>query len=330
MKATAKAHSNIALIKYWGKRDERLNLPAVGSISLTLDALHTVTSVHFDSALNADELILNDEKAGGKETARISAFLDLIREMAGMTHRARINSQNNFPTAAGLASSASAFAALALAATKASGLSLSKKELSVLARQGSGSAARSVYGGLVEMRRGSAADGSDAYAVRLAAPDYWDLRLLIAVTSEAKKPVGSTAGMRLSEQTSPYYRAWVDHSENDLREMRQAVEQKDFEKVGELCEFSALKMHALALSSNPGLIYWNGATVEGMHVVRALRRTGLAVWFTIDAGPQLKALCLPEAAAKVAEALQNVHGVRQVIECRPGPDALVLNEEAPL
>ncbi|HGY56344.1 MAG TPA: diphosphomevalonate decarboxylase [Caldithrix abyssi] len=330
MKATAKAHSNIALIKYWGKRDERLNLPAVGSISLTLDALHTVTSVHFDSALNDDELILNDEKAGDKETARISAFLDLIRQMAGMTHKARINSQNNFPTAAGLASSASAFAALALAAAKAAGLSLSRKELSVLARQGSGSAARSVYGGLVEMKRGSAADGRDAYAVRLAEPDYWDLRLLIAVTSEAKKPVGSTAGMRLSERTSPYYHAWVDNSENDLQDMRQAVQQKDFEKVGELCEFSALKMHALALSSNPGLIYWNGATVEGMHVVRSLRRTGLPVWFTIDAGPQLKALCLPEAAAKVTEALQNVPGVRQVIECRTGPDALVLNEEAPL
>ena len=328
MKATAKAHSNIALIKYWGKRDERLNLPAVGSISLTLDALHTVTSVQFDSALNADELILDDEKAGTKETARISAFLDLIRKMAGIAYKVRIKSQNNFPTAAGLASSASAFAALALAAAKAAGMSLSKKELSVLARQGSGSAARSVYGGLVEMKRGSAVDGSDAYAVRLAAPDYWDLRLLIAVTSEAKKPVGSTAGMRLSERTSPYYRAWVDNSENDLREMRLAVQQKDFEKVGELCEFSALKMHALALSSNPGLIYWNGATVEGMRLIRALRRTGLPVWFTIDAGPQLKALCLPEAAAKVTQALQNIPGVRRVIECRPGQDALVLNNEA--
>ena len=328
MKATAKAYSNIAFVKYWGKRDTRLNLPAVGSISLTLDALYTITSVQFDKNLSEDELILNGQIAGGKETERITGFLNIVRRMSGIKHFARVSSKNNFPTAAGLASSASAFAALALAAATAVDLPLSKKELSILARQGSGSAARSVFGGLVEMKRGSAENGRDAFALQLAPPDYWDLRLLIAVTSETKKPVGSTAGMRLSEQTSPYYRAWLDASENDLREMRRAIRRKDFEKVGELCEFSALKMHALALSSNPGLIYWNGATVEGMHTIRSLRQSGLPVWFTIDAGPQLKALCLPETATKVSEALQNVAGVQRVIECRPGPDALVLNDEA--
>ncbi|HID38314.1 MAG TPA: diphosphomevalonate decarboxylase [Calditrichaeota bacterium] len=324
MKAKARAHANIALIKYWGKRDRRLNLPAVGSISLTLDALYTITSVQFDKNLSEDELILNGQMAARRETERITIFLNIVRHVSGIKHYARVSSKNNFPTAAGLASSASAFAALALAAATAADLSLSKKELSILARRGSGSAARSVFGGLVEMKRGSAKNGRDAFALQLAPPEYWDLRLLIAVTSESQKPIGSTKGMQLSKQTSPYYRGWVDGAKKDLKEMRNAVIEKDIEKMGELCEFSALKMHALAMSSNPGIIYWNGTTVEGIHTIRSLRQSGIPVWFTIDAGPQIKALCLSDAVKTVSETLQDISGVKRIIECRPGYDASLM------
>ncbi len=324
---TARAHSNIALVKYWGKRDTALNLPAVGSISMTLDGLHTTTSVQADDSLQDDILILNDQTANRKETLRVSRFLNLIRAMAGSHRKLRVESRNNFPTAAGLASSASGFAALALAATRAFNLKLSSGELSALARQGSGSAARSVFGGFVEMRRGKKEDGSDAYAVQIADQQHWDLRLIIAITTLERKKTGSTEGMELSRQTSPYYKAWMESASSDIQEMRSAILTRDFQKLGELSEFSCLKMHALALSSNPGIIYWNGATVEAMHVVRELRRSGVPVYFTIDAGPQLKALCLPEASLKVQQALLSIPGIHECLETKPGDGVHLMEEE---
>lgn len=326
MQATALAHSNIALVKYWGKKDTALNIPAVGSISITLDALWTKTSVQFDAMLKDDVLELNDEDATDKETIRVSRFLDLVREAAGIKECARIQSKNNFPTSAGLASSASAFAALALAATNAAGLDFPGTKLSEMARKGSGSAARSIFGGYVEMSKGSKPDGSDAIARQIASADHWPLILLIAVTSEAKKKTGSTDGMELSRLTSPYYTPWVESSPADMQEMRQAIAEKDYSKLGTLSEFSALKMHALAIASDPGLLYWNGTTVEGMHLVRSLRQKGHEAYFTIDAGPQLKVLCQPDEADIISNALENLEGVKRVIRTGIGGDAR-LNEE---
>ena len=324
---TARAHSNIALIKYWGKRDTTLNLPAVGSISMTLDGLHTTTSLRPDESLQQDRFLLNGQPAGKQETARLRQFLDLARGLAGKDAKFHVESRNNFPTAAGLASSASGFAALALAATRALDVQLTPAELSALARRGSGSAARSLFGGFVEMKRGQNPDGSDSYAEQIAPRDYWDVRLIIAITSRQQKETGSTKGMELSRATSPYYPAWVDSSPADLREMRAAILNRDFQKAGELSEFSCLKMHALALSANPGIIYWNGATVEAMHRIRQLRKSGLPVYFTIDAGPQIKALCLPQAAARVIEALRTINGIKECIETRPGDDAYLIEKE---
>ncbi|APF20589.1 diphosphomevalonate decarboxylase [Caldithrix abyssi] len=327
MRAKARAHSNIALIKYWGKRDERLNLPAVGSISLTLSALWTETEIEFSPQFQTDQLILNDKTASPEETGRTSRFLDVLRKLAGINHKAVIQSHNNFPTAAGLASSASGFAALTLAAARALHLSLSRKELSVLARQGSGSAARSIPGGFVEMHAGQSADGSDAFAEPIAPPAHWDIRLLIGITSGAAKKIGSTAGMNLSKTTSPYYQAWIDAQHADLTAMRQAILDRDFERLGELSEYSCLKMHALALSSNPGILYWNGVTVEAMHAVRDLRRRGTPAYFTIDAGPQIKVLCLPEDENEVREMLESIPGIREVVSNKPGPDARILEAD---
>jgi diphosphomevalonate decarboxylase len=306
--AAARAHSNIALIKYWGKRDAALNIPAVGSISVTLDALSTETRVSFLDDLARDEFLLSGVEA---DVTRISAFLDIVRHRAGIAQSARVESSNDFPTGAGLASSASGFAALAVAASAAAGLELDERELSILARRGSGSAARSLYGGVVELHAGIRDDGLDSFAQPMLAPTDWPLSIVVAITELGEKSVNSTVGMGESSLSSPFYPAWVETAETDLAGMRSAIGARDFARVGELTEYSCLKLHALMMSTRPALLYWNAATVAAIATVRELRAGGIPVYFTIDAGPQLKALCLPEHATAVADALGRLDGVLQ-------------------
>jgi diphosphomevalonate decarboxylase len=315
--AEAVARANIALVKYWGKRVPRdsganFNLPAVGSLSLTLDALSTRTRVRFDPTLQSDTLRLNG-RVDLAATARIARFLDIVRAVANRSVFAHVDSENDFPTGAGLASSASGFAALATAASAALGLQLSPAELSALARRGSGSAARSIFGGFVQWHRGERDDGTDSFAAPLAPAAHWPLRVVVAVTDEAPKATGSTDGMTLTQRTSSYFRAWVEDQDADLIEARAAVLDRDFDKLAAITEFSCLKMHASAMAARPGVVYWNGATVEALHAVRALRGTGVPVCFTIDAGPQVKVVCLPEAEAVAREVLLAVPGVKRVI-----------------
>ena len=326
MTATAVAHSNIALIKYWGKRYNRLNLPAVGSISVTLDELYTQTQVTFLEELGTDTLRLNGRRATPEETRRVSAFLDHVRRMAGRPLGARVVSKNNFPTGAGLASSASGFAALALAATRALGLELSPAQLSQLARLGSGSAARSIFGGFVEMKCGQASDGSDAHAIQLRDELFWPLEVLVLVTNAGPKPIGSTQAMKHTADTSPYFTAWVENQELDLKAMREAIFNKDFEQLGELSEYSCLKMHALAMSARPGIVYWHGTTVELLHAVRRMRREGHPFYFTIDAGPQVKIIGPPGSGQKMVALFGNFPGVQQTILTGLGPSAHLLEE----
>jgi len=318
MQATVRARSNIALVKYWGKADPVLNTPAVGSISITLDGLWTDTTVRFDPALEADRLVL-DGTERADQLARVSRCLDLIRAKAGLSRYAEVVSDNNFPTGAGLASSASGFAALVGAAAAALEQDWSPRELSLLARQGSGSAARSIFGGYVEMHRGNAADGEDSFAEPLAPAGHWPLSVLVAITARAEKAVGSGPGMTRSAQSSPYYAAWVDSHPADLDSARAAIAARDFAALAEVSESSCLKMHAAAMSTTPPLLYWNGATVDCLNRIRELRAAGMPVFFTIDAGPQVKAICLPEAAAELESALAGLPGVRRVIATRLGP-----------
>ncbi|HKJ66424.1 MAG TPA: diphosphomevalonate decarboxylase [bacterium] len=332
---TARAHANIALIKYWGKRDQERNIPAVGSISMTLDALHTTTTLRFDESLSQDRLILNEEEATANQLNRVTSFLDLVRDRADLSIRAHIRSVNNFPTGAGLASSASGFAALTLAATGAAGLDLNREELSALARRGSGSAARSIFGGFVEMfpeKQIAAADSkeeqTDAFAVQLYDESYWDIRLLVLILSEEEKTYSSREGMTISADTSPYYNAWMETSPQDLAEMRDALQIRNFEKTGELSEYSCLKMHALTMSSRPGILYWQPGTLSVIHAVRDLRSQGIPAYFTIDAGPQVKVLCLPEQQEQIITALRDIPDVLEIIPAQPGPDAKI-REDAP-
>lgn len=326
LSAHAQAQPNIALVKYWGKRDVALNLPASGSLSVTLDALHTRTSVAFAPALSADEL-WRDGLARPAELGRVVAFLDLLRAQAGTRLHARVVTHNNFPTGAGLASSASGFAALALAASTALGLDLDTRALSVLARRGSGSAARSIHGGFVRMAVGTRDDGSDAFARPLLASSAWPLHVVVAVTTEAAKAVGSGVGMEISRHTSPFHAAWVAGAEGDLAAAQQAIAARDFAALAQVSEHSCLKMHAVMLASQPSLMYWNGVTVACMQTIRALREgDGLGVFFTVDAGPQVKAVCLPDAADQVAQALAAVPGVHTVLRSGLGEGARLIDE----
>ncbi|MDE2149893.1 MAG: diphosphomevalonate decarboxylase [Gammaproteobacteria bacterium] len=326
MSAAAQAQPNIALIKYWGKRDARLNLPAVGSISITLDRLWTRTCVRFDPQLAVDQVQLDGRTDAGGAT-RVCACLDLLRRRAGIDLRARVESWNNFPTGAGLASSASGFAALVTAADAALGLGMSPAECSALARQGSGSAARSIFGGFVEWHRGQRPDGGDSVAEPLLAAADWPLSVLVAITSRAIKSVGSTEGMNRTAASSPYWTAWLQAQMADLAQARAAIAGRDFERLAEVAEHSCLKMHALALAARPGLVYWNGATVEALHAVRALRAGGVPVFFTNDAGPQLKAICLPSAAERVARTLHAVPGVLEVVAAGLGEGARLIGAD---
>jgi diphosphomevalonate decarboxylase len=323
--ATAVAGTNIALVKYWGKRDAALNLPAAGSLSLTLGDLGTRTRVAFVEGLTADRVVLNGAAADGAVTARVSRFLDRVRARAKLDARAEVTTENSVPTAAGLASSASGFAALAVAAARAARLDATASELSELARLGSGSAARSIFGGFVEMAAGERADGRDAVAAPVAGGDaFADVRLVVAVTSAGAKAIGSTAAMDRTAQTSPYYAAWIAGVPADLVEARAAIETRDLPRLGAVAERSALRMHASAMAADPGILYWNPATLAAIEAVRGLRAAGTAAYFTIDAGPHVKVLCAAADAPAVEAALARAPGVLRTVVASPGPGARIV------
>jgi diphosphomevalonate decarboxylase len=320
MKATAIAHSNIALVKYWGKIGWNNNIPAVGSVSLTLDQLSSKTTVEMDGSIENNRLIINGRPAHDEQLRRVSDFMNVIRQMNGIMMRWDIQSSNNFPTAAGLASSASAFASLALAATHAVGLNLSESQLSALARIGSGSAARSIFGGFVEMPPGRSGS-DDPAAFQLEDENFWPLRVLVCVTSTAPKPVTSRDAMALTEANSPFYKAWVEVSNEDIDQMRSAIRDRNLEAVGTIAEHSAMKLHALMMSTKPPLVYWNSGTISVINVVHQMRREGLQAYFTIDAGPQVKVICLEKESSIIADRLQALSDVHAVIKAAPGPAA---------
>ncbi len=323
--ATATACANIALVKYWGKRDAALNLPAAGSLSLTLRDLSTTTVVEFDDALTDDVFHLDGAVADSGAAARTSRWLDLVRERAGLRDRARVTSTNLFPTASGLASSASGFAALAVAATAAAGLEATSDELSELARRGSGSAARSIYGGFVEMAAGQRADGSDAIARPIDDALDWDVRMVVAIVSGGvKKKVSSRDAMTHCADTSPLYRAWLDSVPPDIAAAREAIAQRDLDALGAIAEGSALAMHAAALASRPTVRYFRPETLAAMAAVEALRERGVPAYYTMDAGPHVKVLTDGTHASAVDSAMREVPGVTDVLVSGVGGAASVV------
>lgn len=319
MEATAKAHTNIALIKYWGKRNDALILPTNNSLSVTLDGLHTTTKVTFDTELKKDQFQLNGEFIKGTAYDRVVKFLDLIRNQGNRPNLfAHIQSENAVPTAAGFASSASGFAALAGAATKALEMDIDLPALSRITRQGSGSACRSIYGGFVEWQKGEREDGTDSYAVPIAPQNHWDLRIAAVVLTAKEKDVSSRVGMKRTVDTSVFYDGWLQSIPKDLRDIKKAITEKDFEKLGEISEANCLKMHATTLGAVPPFTYWQDDTMTVMETVQYLRKKGIPAYFTIDAGPNVKVLYTPEHEEKVLEALKSVNAVEKVIVSKVG------------
>lgn len=324
-KVTAVAGANIALLKYWGRTDATLNLPANGSLSLTLDKLLTRTTVEFDPSLKGDQLQLDRRDQTGEPLARVTRFLDHVRKRAGDISHARVASVNVFPAGAGLASSASAFAALAAASFSALEADLSPRELSTFARIGSGSAARSIFGGFVEWIPGDRHE--DSYARQVAAPGHLALHDVACIFSAAKKKVGSLEGHELADR-SPIHKsrlAWVREA---LPTMRRAILERDLETLGDLAERDALMMHSVMMTSEPSVLYWTGETVRAIHDVREWRADGLPVWFTIDAGPNLHLLTPAERAGEVRERAQKVWGLaaERVIDSGPGEGVRLVDD----
>jgi diphosphomevalonate decarboxylase len=320
-KATAVAGSNIAFVKYWGNSDDTLRIPMNGSISMTLDTAHTTTTIHFAPEYKTDRLTLNLHRANHAATLRASQHLDHLRQLAGIDLPAKIVSANSFPTGAGIASSASGFAALTLAAATALDLDLSEKELSQIARLGSGSASRSIAGGFVEWLPGESHE--DSYAVQIAPPDHWELIDIIVILTPEEKEVGSSAGHPLAH-TSPFYQARLAEVQTTLPLMRRALLDKDFPTFGELLEAEAISLHVAAMTSKPRILYWNAGTITLMHALQSWRnkKQSTAVgYFTIDAGANIHIITTPTYLASLQENLQRLDCVQQTIICRPGRGA---------
>ncbi len=322
MKATAVAPSNIAFIKYWGRKDEVLRLPENGSISMNLSDLLTTTTVEFNKNFKEDEIIINGVKEKN-EGNRAIKHLDRIRKLAKISDRAKVVTKNNFPTGTGLSSSASGFAALTVAASVAAGLKFSEKELSILARQGSGSACRSIPDGFVEWLDGDTSDTS--YGVSLYPHDYWDIVDVVAVVSKNKKDVSTTEGHKLAV-SSPFFPLRLAKIKEKINLIKRYMKEKNFSAFGELVEGEALELHAIMLTSTPSLIYWLPGTLKVMHAVKRWRQEGLPVYFTVNTGQDIHLICQKKDVEKIVKKAQDLSDVQKTIINYPSKGAHIVSE----
>lgn len=320
MRATAVAPSNIAFVKYWGKKDEVLRLPENGSLSMNLSNLTTTTTVEFSSDLTEDIIEINGTREPN-EGSRAIKHLDRVRKLANITEKANVVTHNNFPTGTGLSSSASGFAALSVAAAKAAGLSLSEKELSILARQGSGSACRSIPDGYVEWLDGDTSDSS--YAVSLYPADYWNLVDVVVVVNEGRKLVPTAKGMERVD-SSPFFPVRLAGLQEKMKLAKKYLSEKNFKSFGEILEAEALELHAIMLTSTPSLIYWTPGTLQIMKLVKKWRDEGLETYFTINTGQDIHVICQQPTVEELKKQLSHVEGVRDIIINTPSKGAHLL------
>jgi diphosphomevalonate decarboxylase len=321
MKAAAIAPSNIAFIKYWGKKDEVLRLPENGSISMNLSNLLTTTTVEFNKNFNEDEIIINNKKEKN-EGSRAIKHLDRIRNLAKINLKAKVVTNNNFPTGTGLSSSASGFAALTLAGAKAAGLNLSEKELSILARQGSGSACRSIPNGFVEWLDGDSSEKS--YGISIYPEKYWDIADVVAVISNNKKEVSTTEGQKFAG-SSPFFPVRLLRIKEKINLIKKYMSDKDFVKLGELVESEALELHAIMLTSSPSLIYLLPGSLRIMHLVRRWRQEGLFVYFTVNTGQDIHLICQKKDIREVSRRLEEISDVQKTIINYPSKGARLVD-----
>lgn len=320
LSATAIAHPNIALIKYWGNRDQELRIPENGSISFNLDGLFTRTNITFNPSFNMDRLRVNGVNIEDSELKRVTQFLNIIRDSSGKHYFAEIESSNNFPMSAGVASSSAAFAALSLAATKALGMDISEKDLSRLARRGSGSACRSIPTGFVEWLPGRNDD--DSYAYSFAPADHWDIVDMVVILTAKHKAIGSTAGHALAN-TSPIQRARISDAARRLTIGKKAILEKDFQSLAEIVELDSNLMHAVMMTSNPALMYWEPASVSLMKAIPEWRQQGIEVCYTLDAGPNIHMITRQPYVNDLFALLQEKPGIEQIYNAPVGNGAVL-------
>lgn len=325
MKASAVAPSNIAFIKYWGKKKGTLRLPENGSISMNLSSLLTTTTVEFSAGYSGDSVIVDGKrKPNQSETGkRIIEHLNRIRKMAKIDEKAKVVSKNNFPMGTGLSSSASGIAALTVSAAKAAGLELSEKNLSILARQGSGSACRSIPDGFVEWIDGNTNETS--YAVSLFPPDHWDIVDVVVILSGKKKTVSTTEGQKLAS-SSPFFSMRLSKIKEKIAEVKKLIKLKKFAEFGELIEAEALELHAIMLTSTPSLIYWLPETVRIMKLVKDWRHKGLPVYFTVNTGQNVHLICKRENLGALTARLKKIQEIRKTIVNTPSNGARLIND----
>lgn len=321
---TARAHTNIALIKYWGKRDQRLFLPTNSSLSLTLNEFYTDTRTTFLEDEESDLFFLNGVKQSDAELKKVQRFLNLFREQAGIEQPIQIESHNHVPTAAGLASSASAYAALGLSLNHLLGLNMPLGQLSTFVRQGSGSATRSLFGGFVEWDMGTDSESSQAIPIDNA---DWDIAMITVPVNTKQKTLSSREGMQRTVETSAFYPAWIESAKSDLIAIKEAIKNKDFIRMGEITEANGMKMHGTMLGAIPPFSYWEPLTVSVLNRVREIRESyGLPCYFTMDAGPNVKVLCRYSDSQKIKELLDDCFPTTPSIISTVGPGAHLLEE----
>lgn len=323
MKATARAHSNIAFVKYWGRKDEILRLPSNGSISMNLSNLYTTTTVEFVSSLKEDDIVVNGIK-NSEINERISRHLDRIRKIAHQKLYAKVVSQNSFAASAGMASSASGFAALTVAGLNAIGVTLSEKDTSILARQGSGSACRSIPDGFVEWLDGDTSD--ESYAYKLFDPIYWDICDIVAVISKEKKDISTSVGQQ-SAQTSIFFQTRLQHIAEKIKECKKLIKDKKFDEFGKLIEMEALELHSIMFTSWPSLIYLEPTSLSVIKTVKKLRGEGISAYYTIDAGPNIHVICLKKDVEVIAKRIGSVPGVMETIKNEASKGTYLIPED---
>lgn len=324
--AIYRAHTNIALIKYWGKRNEDLFLPVTSSLSLTLEAFYTDTEVVFSEEFTQDTFYLNGKLQDKEETAKVSRFVNFFRDLADCSLYVRVRSVNHVPTAAGLASSASAYAALASACNVALNLNLSPTELSTYARQGSGSATRSLFGGFTLWHKGKGDISETSYAEKVDDAD-WDIAMLALVVNDQEKAISSREGMKHTLETSPFYALWAEEVAQDLEQMLTAIHRQDINAVGEIAEHNAMKMHATMLAANPSFNYFEADTLKAVRAVHALRQAGYSAYYTMDAGPNVKIICKASELEAIQDILAKDFSNQQMVASIPGPAPHAITKE---
>ena len=321
-KATFKASSDIALVKYWGKKDEELRLPENGSVSINLEGLNTTTTVEFDKEYIKDEVVIEGE-SNRSEVGRVVEHLDRIRELAETNLKARVVSTNSFPKGTGLSSSGSGLSALTMAGAKALDLDLTEKELSILARKGSGTACRCVCGGFVEWRDGDKSE--DSYSETIFPSSHWDIRDVVVVVDEGMKKVSSTEG-HTTAQSSILFRERQKRIGKKIEDLKGYIQNKDFSGFGELVEREALEFHSVLLTSEPPLVAWYPGTLEVIHAVHELRDKGVECYFTINTGFNVHVLTLPTYEDQVRDKMEQLSLVKKVIQTKVGDGPKELSE----